>query len=260
MIGEFCGNWETFTDSCGAVAKSACPATVGCAMSAYGTASGQATEEAAIDAAVANCEAETDLWARTTGSTELIGTCSVATGGNGEPAVVCIGAADAGAGAVGEADAGAVGEADAGAVGEADAGAVGEADAGAAAFASFAGPRGALAVGWDTRGSPRRAVWMFGFGESNGAAVVEAMIGCDLVADRDSCGVHGDGSFGVEDPARRCVAIAVTGSRNQFGYFYGSTRGAAVANAISECERKSGSGDCRITRSHRGEPGVVCLD
>ena len=100
---------------------------------------------------------------------------------------------------------------------------------------------------------------MFGFGDSNGDAVVEAMTGCHLVADRDSCGVHGDGSLDAEDPARRCVAIAVTGSRNQFGYFYGSTRGAAVASAISGCERKSGSGDCRVTRSHRGEAGVMCL-
>ena len=139
------------------------------------------------------------------------------------------------------------------------------------------GPRrGALAMGWAKSGPHDnyvRGVWAFGFGDTKRDAVLKALTGCQLVADVHAvCEAHSDGYLDAEDPARRCVAVAVTVAGMEipfpdeisvysYGsvYNYGSTRDAAVKKTIAECEEYYAE-SCRVTDSPHGEVGVACLD
>ena len=174
---------------------------------------------------------------------------------------------------------------------------LGEADAGA--VAPVKGPRrGATAVGeFPTSGVASLYTWAFGFGDTIGDAVAEAMTGCENLAMHGSCEIHSDGYLDAEDPARRCVAVAVAEfpapggiGTAMMAYNYGSTRDAAIKKTIAECEEglasiateicdpgideahpsqflfklcnssRAGRLSCRVTDSLHREAGVTCLD
>ncbi len=85
-LGSPCESWDTFSDSCRAIAVSACPA--GCTWPAYG-ADGGVTRDEAITRAVASCEDA----ASGSGVSGVSGTCRLAIGDEGRPGVHCVGSA-----------------------------------------------------------------------------------------------------------------------------------------------------------------------
>lgn len=116
-------------------------------------------------------------------------------------------------------------------------------------------PSGYTAVAFGTSGTAW--AWAFDNGNSASAAGSAAISACQNILG-SSCSIR------LRAYNTGCAAVArseaPSGGRPAFGWSLRSTRNAAQAEAIAQCERAASfsRGTCRVATGRSGQPGTVC--